>query len=52
VTTYAPFDAAVYLDNDEIIAEYLMAAAEDPNPDVCLAALDDVIKARGLSGAP
>lgn len=25
-TTYAPFDAADYLDNDELIAEYLSAA--------------------------
>jgi DNA-binding phage protein len=41
-TTYAPFDAADYLDNDEVIAEYLTAAIEDPNPDVFLAALGDV----------
>jgi probable addiction module antidote protein len=48
-TTYAPFDAAAYLDNDEVIAEYLSAAAEDPNPDVFLAALGDVAKARGIT---
>ena len=47
--TYAPFDAAAYLDNDEVIAEYLTAAAEDPNPDVFLAALGDVAKARGMA---
>jgi DNA-binding phage protein len=29
-TTYKPFDAAAYLDNDAVIAEYLSAAAEDP----------------------
>jgi probable addiction module antidote protein len=48
-TIYAPFDAAAYLDNDELIAEYLSAAAEDPNPDVFVAALGDVAKARGMA---
>jgi probable addiction module antidote protein len=47
--TFAPFDAAAYLDNDEVIAEYLSAAVEDPNPDVFLAALGDVAKARGMA---
>lgn len=47
--SYAPFDAAAYLDNDEVIAEYLTAAAEDPNPEVFLAALGDVAKARGMA---
>jgi probable addiction module antidote protein len=46
---YAPFDVAEYLDNDEVIAEYLTAAMEDPNPDVFLAALGDVAKARGMA---
>ena len=27
-TTYKEFDAAAYLDNDEVIAEYLSAAAD------------------------
>ena len=48
-TTYSPFDAAAHLDNDEVIAEYLSAAAEDANPDVFLAALGDVAKARGMA---
>ena len=48
-TRFAPFDAAAYLDNDVIIAEYLTAAAEDPNPDVFIAALGDVAKARGMA---
>jgi len=48
-TTYRPFDAADYLDNDEVIAEYLSAAVEDPDPDVFLAALGDVAKARGMA---
>ena len=41
-TTYKAFDAAAYLDNDAVIAEYLSAAAEDSNPDVFVAALGDV----------
>ncbi len=48
-TTYEAFDAAAYLDNDEVIAEYLSAAAEDPNPDVFVAALGDVARARGMA---
>jgi len=47
--TYAPFDAAAYLDDDEVIAEYLSAAAEDENPDVFLKALGDVAKVRGMA---
>src|SRR5271169_3187844 len=48
-TTYKEFDAADYLDNDEVITEYLSAAAQDPNPDVFVAALGDVTKARGMA---
>jgi probable addiction module antidote protein len=48
-TTYKRFDAAAYLDNDAVIAEYLSAAAEDPNPEVFFAALGDVAKARGMA---
>ena len=46
---HQPFDAARYLDGDEVIAAYLSAAADDPNPDVFLAALGDVAKARGMA---
>jgi probable addiction module antidote protein len=48
-TTYAPFDASEYLDSDEAISEYLTATLEDGNPDVFLAALGDVAKARGMA---
>ena len=48
-TTYKAFDAAQYLDNDAVIVEYLSAAAEDPNPDVFVAALGEVAKARGMA---
>ena len=47
--TLAKFDAADYLDNEEVIAEYLTAALEDPNPEVFLAAVADVAKARGMT---
>lgn len=47
--SYAPFDVADYLDNDSVIAEYLTAAAEDSDPEVFLAALGDVAKAKGMA---
>ena len=47
--TYAPFDASEYLDNDEVIAEYLNLAAQDDNPDILLAALSHVAKAKGMA---
>jgi probable addiction module antidote protein len=43
------FDAAEYLDDDEVIAAYLSAALEDENADVFLQAVADVAKARGMS---
>jgi len=45
----AAFDAADYLDDDVVIAEYLNAALEDENPDVFLQAVADVAKARGMT---
>lgn len=45
----APFDASDYLDNEEVIAEYLTAALDNPDPDVFLAAVRDVAKARGIA---
>lgn len=43
------FDAAEYLDSEEVIAEYLNAALEDDNPNVFLTAVRDVAKARGMT---
>jgi probable addiction module antidote protein len=45
----APFDASEYLDSEEVIAEYLTAALQDPDPDAFLAAVSDVAKARGIA---
>ncbi|CAN5133079.1 hypothetical protein BH10PSE6_BH10PSE6_31740 [soil metagenome] len=47
--TYAPFDAADYLDSDAVIAEYLTAAAEDSNPKVFLLAPGNVARAKGIA---
>ena len=49
MTQVTPFDAADYLDDEETIALYLNAALEDPNPDVLLAAIRDVARARGMT---
>lgn len=49
MASFTPFDAADYLDGEETIAAYLSAALEDPNPDVFLAAVRDVARARGMS---
>jgi probable addiction module antidote protein len=49
MTGLKQFDAADYLDSEEMIAEYLSAALEDENPDVFLAAVSDVAKARGMT---
>jgi len=43
----APFDASDYLDSEEVIAEYLTVALEDP--DAFLMAVRDVAKARGIA---
>lgn len=43
------FDVSAYLVDDEVVAEYLTAALEDSNPDVFLAAVGNVAKARGMS---
>ncbi|HVS00567.1 MAG TPA: addiction module antidote protein [Thermoanaerobaculia bacterium] len=43
------FDASAYLDNEEVIAEYLTVALEDDDPDVFLMAVGNVAKARGMT---
>jgi probable addiction module antidote protein len=49
MTKFTRFDASEFLDSEEVIAEYLAAAIEDENPDVFIAALGDVAKARGMA---
>lgn len=43
------FDAADYLKNDAMIAEYLTAALEENDPDILILAIADVAKARGMT---
>ncbi|MGO4502866.1 MULTISPECIES: addiction module antidote protein [unclassified Dyella] len=47
--TVKTFDAAVFLDNDEVIAAYLQDALEDGDMDVFLLAVADVVKARSMT---
>ena len=49
MTKFSPFDVVDYLDNEELIAEYLTAALQENNPDIFLAAIADVAKARGIA---
>jgi len=44
-----PFDAARYLTDDVAIAEYVTAVLEFGDPDLLLAALGDVARARGMA---
>lgn len=43
-----PFDAARYLDDETAIAEYMTAVLESDDPDLLLAALGDVARAKGM----
>ena len=43
------FDAADYLDSEEMIAEYLNLALASGDSDLLLAAIGDVAKARGMA---
>jgi probable addiction module antidote protein len=45
----APFDASDYLNSDEVIAEYLTAALENPDPEAFLIAVRDVARVRGIA---
>jgi probable addiction module antidote protein len=45
---FEPFDISEHLDNVDVIAGYLNAAAGDDDPNVLLVALADAAKARGM----
>ncbi|MGL4490911.1 MAG: addiction module antidote protein [Rhizobiaceae bacterium] len=49
MSEFTKFDASEFLNSEEAIAEYLAAAIEDGNPNLFIAALGDVAKARGMS---
>lgn len=46
--TLLQFDAARYLTDQEAIAEYMAAILEENDPDLLLAALGDVARAKGM----
>jgi probable addiction module antidote protein len=47
--TYAPLEIAEYLDDDEVVAEYLSAAASEGDVELFIRALGEVARARGMS---
>ncbi|HVJ31615.1 MAG TPA: addiction module antidote protein [Terriglobia bacterium] len=46
---YTKFDAADYLDSEEMIAEYLNAVLEEDDPELFLSAIADIAKAKGMT---
>jgi probable addiction module antidote protein len=48
-TQAARFDAAEFLDNEALIADYLSVALEEDDPAVFLAAVAAVARARGMT---
>ena len=49
MTTFSKFDAAEYLGSEEEIAAYLSAVMEENDPDLLIAALGDIARARGMA---
>lgn len=48
-TKFSTFDAAEYLDSEEVIAAYLNQVMAEDDQDLLLSALDDIARARGMS---
>jgi DNA-binding phage protein len=46
---FAAFEICDYLDDEKVIAEYLLAAADDPDPEALLRAKSDVVRARAAN---
>lgn len=46
---FRAFDAAEFLDNEEVIAAYLSEARKDPDPDAMREAISTVERARGMA---
>jgi len=47
--TLLPFDPSRYLVDNKAIAEYVTSVLETDDPDLLLAALRDVVRAKGMS---
>jgi DNA-binding phage protein len=46
---FSAFEISDYLDDEKVIDEYLLVAAEDPDPEVLSRAKSDVVKARAVN---
>lgn len=46
---YSKFDVVDYLDSEEAIAAYLSAVMEENDPELLIAALGDIARARGMA---
>ena len=46
---YADWDASDFLDDDEIVVEYLSAALEEDDPEFFIRALGNVARAKGMT---
>ncbi|MCL2000411.1 MAG: putative addiction module antidote protein [Planctomycetes bacterium] len=44
-----PYDTAEFLDSEEAIAGYLAISLEDPDPDIFLKALENVLRVKGVA---
>jgi len=48
--TFTRWDAAEHLHSEEEIAAYLQACADEDDPQLMIAALGDIARARGIQG--
>ncbi|MCP1649099.1 putative addiction module antidote protein [Pseudomonas sp. GD04087] len=46
---WSTFETSTYLDNEEVIAEYLSQVLADGDPDELLLAIGNIAKARGMT---
>ncbi|RMG55523.1 MAG: putative addiction module antidote protein [Gammaproteobacteria bacterium] len=49
VSELPDFDVTEYLEDDQAIAEYLTCVLEDGDPNLLVAALGDIARARGMT---
>lgn len=49
MTTFSKFDASEYLGSEDEIAAYLSAVMVENDPDLLIAALGDIARARGMA---
>lgn len=49
VSDLPDFDVTEHLEDDQAIAEYLTCVLEDGDPDLLVAALGDIARARGMT---